>query len=93
MAAMIMMAVGIVMAFGASMSGPPPKPVEFFTQSPSEQLYVLARSRGNTTAEQYMTIATDIETRIENIDGMWCGFTRSFYPSQSAAARRRSWTI
>ncbi len=75
MAGMVLLAFGIVSFFGASMSGPPPKPVEFFTQSPSEQLYVLARSRGNTTAEQYMKIATDLETRIENIDGIESVYT------------------
>mgnify|MGYP000040805891 CR=1 FL=1 len=75
MVGMILLAAAIVLTFKSSMAGPPPKPVEFFTQSPSEQLYVLARSRGNTTAEQYMTIATDLETRIENIDGIESVYT------------------
>ncbi len=77
MAGMVLLAFGIVFLFGASMAGPPPKPVEFFTQSPSEQLYVLARSRGNTTAEQYLTIAEDLETRIENINGIESVYTVS----------------
>ena len=77
MAAMVLLAFGIRFFFLASMSGPPPKPVEFFTQSPSEQLYVLARSRGNTTAEQYLKIATDLETRIEDIDGIESVYTVS----------------
>ncbi len=75
MAGMVLLAFAIISIFGASMSGPPPKPVEFFTQSPSEQLYVLARSRGNTTPEQYMTIARDLETRIENINGIESVYT------------------
>ena len=74
-AAMIALAFGIVALFGASLSGTPPKPVEFFTQSPSEQIYILARSRGNTTPEQYLKIATDLETRIEDIDGIASVYT------------------
>ena len=59
MTGMIILAVVIVKLFGASVAGPPPKPVEFFTQSPSEQLYVLARSRGNTTVSYtHLTLPT-----------------------------------
>ena len=74
-ATMIALAFGIVTWFGASLSGTPPKPVEFFTQSASEQIYILARSRGNTTPEQYLKIAKDLETRIENIDGIASVYT------------------
>jgi multidrug efflux pump len=57
-------------AFGASMSGPPPKPVEFFTQSPSDQVYILARARGNRTAFNDLDIAQEIERRIANVAGI-----------------------
>ena len=75
MIAMIALAFLIRGAFAASVEGPPPKPVEFFTQSPSEQLYILARSRGNKTPEQHLTIATDLENRIENINGIESVYT------------------
>ncbi|WP_427452729.1 efflux RND transporter permease subunit [Litorimonas sp. WD9-15] len=75
MIGMVILAFAIVKIFGAQMAGPPPKPVEFFTQSPSEQLYVLARSRGNTTPEQYLRIATDLENRIADINGIESVYT------------------
>jgi multidrug efflux pump len=75
MAGMVVLAIAIVGIFSAKMTGPPPKPVEFFTQSPSEQLYILARSRGNTTTEQYLTLAKDIENRIQNISGIESVYT------------------
>ncbi|MEL7232779.1 MAG: efflux RND transporter permease subunit, partial [Pseudomonadota bacterium] len=66
----------IVMAFGASMSGPPPKPVEFFTQNPSDQVYVFVRARGNQTPEAQRQIGLDVERRIaaaeiEGIEGVY----------------------
>ncbi len=60
----------IMGAFGASMKGPPPKPVEFFTQSPSDQLFVLARTRGNSTAQQSLDLAKELEERILTVDGV-----------------------
>jgi multidrug efflux pump len=75
MLGMVVLAFAIIKIFGAQMSGPPPKPVEFFTQSPSEQLYVLARARGNNTPEQYLSIATDLEARIQNIAGIESVYT------------------
>jgi len=77
LAGMGILAFAIIAIFGAKMSGPPPKPVEFFTQSPSEQLYILARSRGNATPEQYLEIAKDIENRIEDINGIESVYTVS----------------
>lgn len=75
MIGMLLLAFGIIVAFKSSVAGPPPKPVEFFTQSPSEQLYILARSRGNKTPEQHLKIATDLENRIENINGIESVYT------------------
>lgn len=72
---MIATAVLIVFAFGASMQGPPPKPVEFFTQTPSDQLFILARARGNTTPQQVLTIGKDIENRIKDIPGIESVYT------------------
>ncbi len=60
----------IVKSFGAAMSGSPPKPVEFFTQQVGDQIYILARSRGNTTAASDLDIALEIERRIADIDGI-----------------------
>ena len=75
MAGMILLAVGIIGVFNAKMSGPPPKPVEFFTESPTEQVYILARSRGNTTPEQYLPLAEDIENRIKDVSGIASVYT------------------
>ena len=60
----------IISVFGASVKGPPPKPVEFFTQTPSDQIFVLARTRGNSTPEQSLAIAKELENRIVKIDGV-----------------------
>lgn len=66
----------IVMAFGAAMSGPPPKPVEFFTQTPSDQVYVFIRARGNSTPQAKLALALEVEQRldlakIEGIEGVY----------------------
>lgn len=66
----------IVMAFGAAMSGPPPKPVEFFTQTPSDQVYVFIRARGNSTPQAKLALALEVERRldlakIEGIEGVY----------------------
>jgi len=52
------------------MEGPPPKPVAFFTDSPSDQIFVFARTRGNSTAEQSLDIAEELEQRLSQIDGI-----------------------
>ncbi len=60
----------VVKGFGASMGGDHPKPVEFFTQTPSDQLFILARARGNTAPSQFISIGKDIENRIKDINGI-----------------------
>ena len=60
----------IIASFNASVEGPPPKPIEFFTQTPSEQIFVLGRTRGNTTAQQSLNIAKELERRIAEIEGV-----------------------
>ena len=60
----------IVGAFKASVTGPPPKPIEFFTQTPSDQVYVLARARGNTTPSDDLLIGKEIERRILDVEGI-----------------------
>ena len=60
----------IFQMFISSINGIPPKPIEFFTQTPSDQIFVLARTRGNGTPEQSMNIATLLEDRISEIEGV-----------------------
>ena len=60
----------IFQMFIASINGTPPKPIEFFTQTPSDQIFVLARTRGNGTPEQSIKIATLLENRISEIEGV-----------------------
>lgn len=60
----------IMKMFGAAMSGDNPKPVEFFTAEDGEQVYVLARARGNRTAADDLSIALEIEDRIKNVQGI-----------------------
>lgn len=72
---MAVVAFTIVMIFQARMEGPPPKPVEFFTQTPSDQLFILARARGNTTPQQMVVIGKDIEHRIKDIPGIESVYT------------------
>ena len=60
----------IIGGFQASMEGPPPKPVAFFTQEPGDQIYVFARTRGNSTAEQSLGIGEELERRISQIDAI-----------------------
>lgn len=76
LAGVIMLCGVIIMAFGASMSGPPPKPVEFFTQTPSDQVYAFIRARGNSTPEAKLELALEVERRltdasIEGIEGVY----------------------
>lgn len=63
-------AVIIVMMFKASLGGDTPKPVEFFTQDPGFQVYVIARARGNGTPDQDLELAKEIEARISGIEGI-----------------------
>ncbi len=65
----------IMAAFGASMNGDTPKPIEFFTQDPGNQVYVIARARGNGTADQDLVLAQEIERRIEDIEGIRSVYT------------------
>lgn len=74
--ATILLCVIITMSFGKAMSGPPPKPVEFFTQKPSDQVYVFIRARGNSTPEAKLDLALEVERRlneaqIEGIEGVY----------------------
>ncbi len=65
----------IIGGFQASMEGPPPKPVAFFTQTPGDQIYVFARTRGNSTAEQSLGLAEELERRLSQIDGIQSIYT------------------
>ena len=74
-AALIILLFVIKTAFGAAVAGPPPKPTEFFTQSPSDQVYILARARGNRTAFNDLDIAQEIERRIKDVAGIEAVYT------------------
>ncbi|WP_298916808.1 efflux RND transporter permease subunit [uncultured Algimonas sp.] len=74
--AVILLCAVITFAFGRSMAGPPPKPVEFFTQTPSDQVYAFIRARGNSTPEAKLDLALEVErriteARIEGIEGVY----------------------
>jgi len=75
MAGMGLLAVLIIVFFRAQMAGPPPKPVEFFTQTPGDQVYVLGRARGNLTPDQMLAIGKEIEGRIQNVEGIASVYT------------------
>ena len=66
----IVMSMIIIMAFSASLKGEHPKPVEFFTDDPGFQVYIIARARGNGTADQDLKLAQELERRIDGIDGI-----------------------
>lgn len=66
LAGVIAICVVITFAFGAAMTGQPPKPVEFFTQTPSDQVYVFIRARGNSTPEAKLALALEVERRLNN---------------------------
>jgi len=59
--------VTIVALFQSAVDGPPPKPIEYFTPEASDQIYILARSRGNSTPLNDLELAQEIEKRIEGI--------------------------
>ena len=76
LAATLLLCAIIVVVFRSSMAGPPPKPVEFFTQTPSDQVYVFVRARGNQTPEAQRQIGLEVErrinaARIEGIEGVY----------------------
>jgi multidrug efflux pump len=75
MCGMGLLAFLIFIFFKAQMAGPPPKPVEFFTQSPGDQVYVLARARGNMTPDQMLEIGKEIEDRIQDVEGIESVYT------------------
>ena len=60
----------IMGTFQAKMEGPPPKPVAFFTQTPGEEVFIFARTRGNSTAAQSVKIAKILEGRLSQIDSI-----------------------
>ncbi len=67
--------------FTRVMSADPPKQVEFFTQAAGDRIFVLARSRGNTTPADALEIALEIENRVNTVDGI-----QSVYTVAGAAA-------
>lgn len=73
--ATIVLLTGVFWQFTQSMSGPPPKPVEFFTNTPSDEVVIIARSRGNSTPAEHLKLARDIENRIQNIPGIQSIYT------------------
>ena len=72
---LVLLTFGIIGTFQASMEGPPPKPVAFFTDSPGDQIFVFARTRGNSTPEQSLGIAEELERRFAQIDGIESMYT------------------
>ena len=60
----------IMGTFQVKMEGPPPKPVAFFTQTPGEEVFIFARTRGNSTAAQSVEIAKILEGRLSQIDSI-----------------------
>lgn len=74
-AALLILLFVIKTMFAASVAGPPPKPTEFFTQTPSDQVYILARARGNRTAFDDLLIAQEIERRIADVAGIEAVYT------------------
>ncbi len=70
--AILMLVFGIFYAFGATGDG---RRVEFFTADGGQEIYVYARTRGNTaTINEYET-AKQVEARLRGIDGIQSMFT------------------
>ena len=65
----------IFSSFKASVTGPPPKPVEFFTADASDQIFVVARARGNSTPAADLEIAKELERRIAHITDIGSAYT------------------
>ncbi|MEE9273423.1 MAG: efflux RND transporter permease subunit [Robiginitomaculum sp.] len=63
---------GIFMWFGATAGS---RQVEFFTADGGDEIYVYARSRGNTSAINELEIAKQVEARLNNIKGIKSIFT------------------
>ena len=72
---LILLLFAIRAIFSAAVTGPPPKPAEFFTQSPSDQVYILVRARGNRTALNDLGIAQHIEHLIKDVPGIESVYT------------------
>ncbi|MEE9346688.1 MAG: efflux RND transporter permease subunit, partial [Robiginitomaculum sp.] len=84
----VIMLVMIAGNFGKVMKGDEaagilPKPVEFFTNTPSDQVFIVARTRGNSTPLSALEISKEIERRIKDIDGV-----KVVYSVSGAAASR-----
>ncbi|NNE57833.1 MAG: efflux RND transporter permease subunit, partial [Hellea sp.] len=65
----------IVSGFRVSMAGPPAKPLEFFTQDSSDQIFVVARARGNSTPAADLSIAKELERRLSGIADIDSAYT------------------
>ncbi len=65
----------VLFGFRASVQGPPPKPVEFFTADASDQIFIVARARGNSTPAADLEIAKDLERRIAGIVDIESAYT------------------
>lgn len=75
LAATIAILVVIVVMFLKSVDGPPPKPFEFFTEEASDQIYIIARARGNSTAKADLAIAQEIERRLSGVEDLQAIYT------------------
>ncbi len=71
----ILLCFSTVIVFTSSMQGPPAKPVEFFIQEPTDQLFILAQSRGNTNPRKDLEIALTIEDRIKDVNDIKAVYT------------------
>lgn len=70
--AILMLVVGIFYAFGATGDG---RRVEFFTADGGQEIYVYARTRGNTATINEYAIAKQVEQRLSGINGIQSMFT------------------
>ena len=70
--AIIIMVISIFMSFGATSSS---RQVEFFTAEGGDEIYIYARARGNTTAQDEYKIAQQVEARLDGIEGIRSVFT------------------
>ena len=70
--AILMLVFGIFYAFGATGDG---RRVEFFTADGGQEIYVYARTRGNTATINDYEVAKQVEQRLRGIDGIQSMFT------------------
>jgi multidrug efflux pump len=70
--AILMLVVGIFYAFGATSDG---RRVEFFTADGGQEIYVYARTRGNTATINDYEVAKQVEERLKGINGIKSMFT------------------